>query len=289
MTNSDSADVARQQKGTVARVFGSVASDYDQSGVEFFGLFARSLVHALAPEPGWHVVDVGAGRGAVVFPLAEALGPQGKVTALDLAEPMVAALRADLAARGITTVDARLGDIDTLELPPGAADAVTASMVLFFLPDPGLGLAAIRRVLRPGGRLALTVFGDPDPEWREVYDAFLPFLPEAQREEDLSRPRHPQLATEDDLRRTVGAAGFTDVECRHEVHPVRFASVEQWHTWSWSIGLRGSWLQIPEELRDAARTAVLDAVEARRRPDGSLVEDFGVHLVLARKPTGTAS
>lgn len=272
----------------MARIFGSVASDYDQSGVEFFGPFARSLVDALAPEPGWHVVDVGAGRGAVVFPLAEALGPRGRVTALDLAEPMVAALRADLAARGITTVDARLGDVDSLDLPDGSADAVTASMVLFFLPDPGRGLASIRRVLRPGGRLGFTVFGDSDPAWREVYDAFLPFLPEAQRE-DLSRPRHPQLATEDDLRRSVGAAGFTDVECRYEVHPVRFASVEQWHTWSWSIGLRGSWLQIPDDLRDTARAAVLDAVEARRRPDGSLVEDFGVHLVLARKPTDTAS
>ena len=271
-------------KAAVGQIFGAVAPDYDQSGVEFFRLFARHLVDRLDPQPGWHVVDVGSGRGAVVFPLLGAIGADGRVTAVDLAEPMVRALQADLAAHGITTVDARVGDIDTLDLGEVSADAVTASMVLFFVPEPGRALRAVHRVLRPGGRLAFSVFGGSDPRWRPVYDAFLPFLPGAGSDDDLSRPRHPDLSSVEQLRAVVESAGFEDVQIGEEVHEVHFASLDQWHAWSWSIGLRGTWLQIPENVRPTAVDAVLAAVEATRRADGRLTEEFSVHYVLAHRP-----
>lgn len=279
---------AERIKALVGGLFGAVAPDYDQSGVDFFGQFARHLVDRLTPEPGWHVVDIGAGRGAVAFPLADAVGPGGRVTAVDLAEPMVRALQDDATSRGITTVEAVVGDVDSLHLADGTADAVTASMMLFFLPEPGRGLRSIQRVLRPGGRLGFTVFGAADPRWQPVYDAFAPFLPDPRPGVDRSRPRHPELSSPERLRAHVGAAGFVDVQVETQTHAVRFASIEQWHTWSWSIGLRGTWLQIPEERRPAAVDAVLAEVEARRRPDGSLIEDFEVRYVLATSPAGVS-
>jgi len=274
-------DAGAQQKAAVARAFGATAADYDQSGVEFFGLFAQRLVEHLRPRPGWHVVDVGAGRGAVVFPLADAVGDGGSVTALDLAEPMVTALAQEVAARNLRSVTVRVGDAEHLAVADGVADAVTASMVLFFLPDVGRGLREFHRVLRPGGLLACTVFGEPDPRWAEVYNAFNLFLPPGQRLDD-SRPRHPALDA-GAIVDTVRAAGFAQVECIDEVHPIHFADVEQWHTWSWSVGLRGTWLQIPQNLRPQARDAVLAAVRAQAAPDGSITEQFAVRTVLARR------
>jgi ubiquinone/menaquinone biosynthesis C-methylase UbiE len=276
----DSAEV----KDGIASVFGAAAGVYDQSGVDFFGLFARRLVARLAPDPGWHVVDVGAGRGAVTFALADALGPQGRVTAVDLAPEMVQALAADLEARRIGTVSAQVGDVEDLDLPPGSADAVTASMVLFFLPDLNAGLRSIRRVLRPGGLLAFSVFAEADPGWERVYASLQAQLPDPDPGEDLSRPRHPHLSSPRDIDRALEAAGLDPVGSWHETHPIHFDSVDQWHAWSWSIGLRGTWLQIPEHRRPEATRAVLAEVGDLRSGDGSLTEDFAVHYVIARRP-----
>ena len=271
-------------KAQVAQVFSAVAPAYDQSGVPFFGTFARRLVELLGVQPGWHALDVGSGRGAVVFPLVEAVGPTGRVTAVDLAPGMVEALRADVDSAGIRTVDARVGDLDHLELPDASVDVATASMVLFFLPDPISGLRALHRVLRPGGRLGFTVFAESDPDWQAVYDAFLPHLPEGDRDEDLSRPRHPAVASAADLHAAAARAGFADVDVRTDRHEIVFADPEQWRAWSWSCGLRGVWLSIPEPAREAAARDVLDAVRALTGRDGGLVEHFAVHYLTARRP-----
>jgi SAM-dependent methyltransferase len=281
----DGADPAVVKSG-IASVFGAAAVAYDQSGVDFFGLFARRLVAHLAPEPGWHVVDVGAGRGAVTFAVADAVGPQGRVTAVDLAQEMVQALAGDLEARGVATVDVQAGDVEDLELPAGSADAVTASMVLFFLPDLNAGLRSIRRVLRPGGMLAFSVFADADPRWQRVYQTLHAQLPEPDPSGDLSRPRHPQLSSPTDVDHQLAAAGLDPVGSWREIHPIRFESVDQWHAWSWSIGLRGTWLQIPERRRPEATRAVLAAVSDLRDADGAFTENFAVDYVIARRPPG---
>lgn len=278
------ADDGAATKSAVERVFSMTARDYDQSGVEFFGLFGRLLVGHLAPSPDWHVLDVGSGRGAVVRPLLAALGETGRITAVDLAVPMVELLREELAQQGITNVETMVGDVEQLALPDGGFDGATASMVLFFVPDPGRALRSLLRVLRPGGRLAFTLFGEADARWGPVYDAFLPFLPGADPDEDLSRPRHPGLNSVAQTRTAVEGAGFVDVSVWEETHPIRFDSVEQWHTWSWSIGLRGSWLQIPEPDRARARDAVLDQVSRLRSVDGSLAEDFTVRFAIGTRP-----
>jgi ubiquinone/menaquinone biosynthesis C-methylase UbiE len=269
-------------KDQVAAVFSMVAPDYDGSGVDFFGQFARTLVHRLDPDPEWHILDVGAGRGAVVFALLDRIGPAARITAVDLAPGMVDLLRADLAARGIAGIDVRLADAEHLDLPDAGVDAVTASMVLFFLPDVAAGLAELRRVLRAQGVLAFSVFGPSDPRWQPVYEAFLPFLPAGGRG-DLSRPRHPALLSASTISATLLEAGFHNVGCEQTTHDIRFASVEQWHTWSWSVGLRGTWLTIPAERRQIARAAILDEVRKLQDPDGGLVERFAVEYVTAQR------
>lgn len=275
---------AAKVKSDIGAVFGAAAGAYDQSGVDFFGLFARRLLAHLDVQPGWHVVDLGAGRGAVTFALADAVGPSGRVTAVDLAPPMAAALAEDLTTRGITNVAVRVGDVEDLDLPAGSADAVTASMVLFFLPDLDAGLRSIRRVLRPGGLLAFSVFAEADPRWQPVYATLHAHLPDPEPGADLSRPRHPQLSSPHGIAHQLTAAGLDPVGSWQENHPIRFASVDQWHTWSWSIGLRSTWLQIPEPQRAEATRAVLAAVGGLRNPDGTLTEDFAVHYVTARHP-----
>lgn len=268
----------------VARVFTAVAADYDRSGVDFFRVFAARLVETLDPQPDWHLLDLGSGRGAVVFELTERAESPLRITAVDVAPGMVELLRADVAAAGLEAVSVQLADIENLEVADASVDAVTASMVLFFLPDLSAGLREIRRVLRPQGMLAFSVFGPSDPQWTDVYEAFLPFLPgQPGRRGDLSRPRHPGLADPEAIAGTLETAGFREVRSEQIVHAIDFDSVEQWHTWSWSIGLRGAWLSIPEEARPRARTAVLNKVAHRLQADGRLMERFAVEYVTAKR------
>ena len=133
----------------VAEVFDAVADTYDNVGVEFFRPIAHGLVRELAPRPGERALDVGCGRGAVLFPLAEAVAPGGTVTGIDLAPLMVAATAADVAAAAFdpdhVTVEVRQGDATAPDVAPGSVDLIASSLVLFFLPDPRAALAAWRR------------------------------------------------------------------------------------------------------------------------------------------------
>jgi hypothetical protein len=110
-------------------------------------------------------------------------------------------------------------------------------------------------------------------------------LPDPGAEDDLSRPRHPQLLSARDIDRALRSAGLDPVGSWQEIHPIHFDSVDQWHEWSWSIGLRGAWLQIPEHQRPGATRAVLAEVEDLRSADGTLTEDFAVQYVIARRPS----
>src|SRR4051794_13624397 len=76
-------------RAAVAGVFDRAADAYDQVGVELFGPVGRRLVALSGVKPGWRVLDVGCGRGAVLLPLADAVGPAGEVVGVDLAPRMV--------------------------------------------------------------------------------------------------------------------------------------------------------------------------------------------------------
>lgn len=73
------------------------------------------------------------------------------------------------------------------------------------------------------------------------------------------------------------------MQCVDEVLPIRFTDADQWHTWSWSVGLRGSWLKIPEDRRSQARAAVLGAVARRASSDASITEHFAIRIAVGRK------
>jgi ubiquinone/menaquinone biosynthesis C-methylase UbiE len=147
----------------VARLFDRVAGAYDGAGVPWFTPIARRLVQEVGPRPGQRALDIGCGRGAALFALAEAVGPDGRVTGVDVAPGMVEAVRADAAERGLSTVDAYVMDADRLDADRlGNFDIVVGSMMVFFLPDPVAALRSWRDLLIPGGRLGISTMGPRD-------------------------------------------------------------------------------------------------------------------------------
>ncbi|WP_370518238.1 class I SAM-dependent methyltransferase [Micromonospora sp. AMSO31t] len=95
------------------------------------------------------MLDVGCGRGAVLFPAARATRPTGQVLGTDLAPGMVELTRQDVAKADMRHVSVRLGDAQAPELPAASFDVVLAGLVVVLLPDPPGALSAYARLLRP--------------------------------------------------------------------------------------------------------------------------------------------
>ncbi len=133
----------------------------------------RRLVAPLLPAPCARLVDIGCGNGAQTLALA---GHAERLTGVDIDERFVAEFRREVAARGLGgRLDAVVAAGDAVPLPDGCADAVTCFTVLEHVPDERAALAEMRRLLRPGGRLVLTV---PNRWWIfETHGADLPLLP----------------------------------------------------------------------------------------------------------------
>jgi SAM-dependent methyltransferase len=120
--------------------------------------FNRPLIEHAGVATGQAVLDLASGAGEPALALAAAVGPMGGVTALDLAPAMLAGLARRAAEAGVAP---RLVAADMAALPfaPAAFDRVTCRFGLMFAPDPIAALTEARRVLKPGGRAAIMVWG----------------------------------------------------------------------------------------------------------------------------------
>lgn len=143
------------------------------------------LLATLDLHPGESVVDLGCGPGFWTFPLAEIVGPEGVVWALDVSPEMLEALAARHPPRQVRPLRSELPHID---LPDASVDAVWGAFVVHEVEPLDALMREIHRVLRPGGRVGLL-------DWR----------PDAVSEE--GPPRSHRVAPEV-VRQALEAAGF---------------------------------------------------------------------------------
>lgn len=267
----------------MATLFDSVAETYDAVGVDLFRPVAAGLVRAIEPRPGERALDIGCGRGAVLFPLAEAVTASGAVTGIDLSPRMVEGAAADVERAGLMWVDVIVGDAMAPAVPPSSFDLVTSSLVLFFLPDPLQALRAWRDALVDGGRVGVSTFGPYDEHWREHVDATLgSFRPPEATDARTTGAQGP-FASDEGMEQLLAEAGFGEVRTVTSTVSPRFDDPEHWQRWSMSVGQRQFWDAIPEERRDEVQAACFAAVERCRRPDGRLGFDQEIRYTLGRR------
>ncbi len=118
----------------------------------------------LGLETGMRVLEIGPGKGTYTLAAAEAVGPSGYVVAVDIDNRIIQRLKKRLLSERVTNIDARQGDAQVLDLPDHSFDVVFAITVFGEIPDRACALAEFRRVLKPGGTLALSEFL-PDPDY----------------------------------------------------------------------------------------------------------------------------
>jgi SAM-dependent methyltransferase len=248
------------QKAWLAGVFDRAAPTYDRVGESYHAHFAARLVDLTGPAPDADLLDIACGRGAVLA--AAAARGIGRLTGIDVSPAMIELARADLRAAGVTEVDLRVMDAEHLDFPDGQFDVLTAAFALFFLPDPVRAAAEFRRVLRPGGVLAVSTWGDEDERWRFEDDALPASDPRGFRalQQPFSRP--------EEVTELFEAAAFTDLEVHREETEIHFASKEQWWDWHWSYSVRGLLEQLDPDALAAYRDACFREMDVLRTPAG---------------------
>ena len=266
----------------LAGLFDALSATYDAGGVDFFAPIAAGLLAAMPPLPGERWLDVGCGRGAVLLPAAEGVGPTGRATGIDISPGMVEQARRLAAERGLDNVEVAVGDARD-PLVDGPVDAVASSLVLFFLPDPAAALRSWLSLLAPGGRLGVATFGPVDPRWEHVDDVFTPHLPPALRDARTTGKDGP-FGSDAGMERLVTDAGYVGTRTVTLELPVRFADAEQWHAFTWSVGQRAMWLAVPEDLRPGVRAEAERRLASHADPDGSTTFTQNVRYTLASRP-----
>ena len=131
-----------------------------RASIEELSAPARAwMVRELAPCSGEVVLELAAGVGDTGFEAAEIIGEAGRLISTDFSPAMLSAARRRGAELGVQNVDYREIDAERIDLDDDSVDAVLCRFAYMLMPDPGKALAETRRVLRPGGRLALAVWG----------------------------------------------------------------------------------------------------------------------------------
>lgn len=252
---------------TVPELFDRLADRYDQV-VPFFAEFARQTMDLLDPPGGTRLLDVGSGRGAIA---AQGWSRGCLVTAVDAAPRMVQLLGAEY-----PRIDARVMDVHRLDLPAGGYDLVTGGFLIHLVADRAVVLAELRRVLRPGGRVALTTPGPCADEGR--WDGWNKLVGEYAR-----RAVRPLPLRDPDVAAHLREAGFVDVRSLAlEVH-LPIATPEA----AWEFHMSHGFAGIVEAF-DPGDTAEFQARAlaelVRMHETGGIVLDRGARLHLATVP-----
>jgi arsenite methyltransferase len=152
-------------------------------------------------KPGEDVLDLGSGGGMDVVAAAARVSPGGAVYGLDSSEEMLAMARGNATKAGASNVQFLKGDLEAVPLPAESVDVIISNCVVNLAPDKNLALSEAFRVLRPGGRLAISdiVTKEPVPApLKESLTAWAACIGGA--------------LSEDEYRDHLAAAGFTQIE-----------------------------------------------------------------------------
>jgi SAM-dependent methyltransferase len=241
-----------------------VAHAYERVIQPRFEPYAADALRVVRLAPEERLLDLAAGSGTLALQAARV---GARVTATDFAPNMVARLKARAAAEKLP-VDARVMDAHRLDLPDASFDVVTCAFGVMFFTDRPRAYAEMRRVLEPGGRVAILTWGPPERAgfFRLFQEAFQRALP------DFPRPPGPPtpftMGDPELVARELRDAGFRQVEAKPVTHEQDLGAPEDaWRDLTTTNPVVPAMLA---KLDDAQKRKLREALEAvaREHADG---------------------
>lgn len=240
---------------------------------------SERMLELSLPRSGERVLELGCGPGGPGLDAARLVAPDGEVVLSDVAAEMTAIAAARVAELSLANVSTRVLDLEHIDEPDGSYDVVLCREALMLVPDPIGAAAEIRRVLRPGGRVVLTVWG---PRARNPWLGVVFASVSDQLGATMPPPGIPHPFSLDDAQQLAGVlseAGLADVAVSEFDTPYHAATVEEW--WERTAALAGPLAQklaaLPEPAAQALRARAHDAIIAYQTPTGLKIP--GVSLI----------
>jgi ubiquinone/menaquinone biosynthesis C-methylase UbiE len=237
------------------------AAEYDRAFQHVSSHFLPFVLRAARLAPGQRVLDVATGTGISAEAALKAVGPSGSVLATDISPEMVEKARRRLAQ--LPNAAVAVEDGHTLSFSDTSFDSVICSLGLMFFPEPARGLASFQRVLRPGGRAAISVKVASERSYNFRINVVI-----ARHQPGLADAvtRLFALGDEARLKSVFDEAGFVDFETMTVIHTFLLPSFDTYYGPFERGG--ASTGQLLASLPEATRRAVREEMRAALNDTG---------------------
>ena len=260
-----------------ASTYNLAADHYEEKPLGFWNRNGRRAAQAAALSPGDRVLDVGSGAGASAIPAAELVGPSGHVLGVDVSEKLLSLAQRKASMRALQNVTFRVQDMAALQEPDASFDAVISVFSIFFVTDMERQVGALWRMLRPGGRLVVTVWGE-----RSFEPGATLFAEEVRRvRPGITQPSRPwqRLTRPEGLRALFLDGGATDPEISksEEAQPLEHSSD------FWTIALGSGFRAQIEQLTPREQRIVKSRLASRLVESGVPEIETNALTAIARR------
>ncbi len=244
---------------------------WDLAAVDYESLWQAQLAEAQAAllalaslAVGEQVLDIACGTGLVSFEAARAVGPTGRVLGVDLSERMIVAAERRASGMNSSNCSFLRMDAERLAVADASFDVVLCALGLMYMPDPGQALREMSRVLRPGGRLCLAVWGE---RAKCGWSALFPIV-DAEVVGEVC-PLFFRLGQQDALTHLCVDANLQDVRAHRITTTLTFADAEEACDAAFVGGpVALAWSRFTDEVRARVRARYLDAIDTWRHGHG---------------------
>ena len=264
-----------EHKTWVGQVFDRTAAEYGMQSTSFFQYFGKRLVEQVPIVPGQHSLDVATGKGAILFPLAEQITPQGKVVGIDISEQMLAETAVIAQKKGMDWVELLPMDAEHLHFPNHSFDHLFCGFALFFFPSLSKALAEFKRVLKPGGTLAVSTWGE---------DSELDALVHGEIQQFVNTPSlilNPLWSSEV-LYQALDEAGLNNIRIIEETEEFIYPTPEEWWNSLWSLATRAKLECLSPQQLALLRARLMEKAIQLDKGQG-LIENLQVFYGIAKK------
>jgi ubiquinone/menaquinone biosynthesis C-methylase UbiE len=206
---------------------------WNESAEAYLGLlrnlepFRADLVAHLHPKEGEKILDLGTGPGEPALTIAGRVGTRGHVVGVDLSENMISIARRVAVEHSVSNAEFRICDCSKLDFDAGQFDAAVSSFGFQIFTDPDKAAQEAYRVLRPEGRIAVSVWstGDKVPFLHAIVG---PMLKHAEPDETGYLPTPYELGGPGEMVKFLESAGFKRAHEERHTHSLRFEDEERY-------------------------------------------------------------
>ena len=251
-------------KGWITGVFDRSAELYGKKHSDFFDYFAKNLVELASLPLSAYVLDVATGRGAILKQAAKAVGSLGEVVGVDISPNMIEQTSTELGE--YPNIHLICGDAENLRFNENTFDYVFCGFGVFFFPNASQALQEFFRVLKPGGKLLISTWGEDDycdDIFQEVYSTI-----GGQTKTLLHNFDNPDFIFE-----ILSKSGFIKIETISDELDYIYPTFEEWFSSLWTHASRAKL----EKLNSQQITELKELLNIRLRP---YLKPDGLHELL---------